>query len=1260
MSAVAVSVPTTLQEGQMQASVSYSHKFAQFMVCTCLMLMALMTPSLLSAQAYFGTVSGELSDATGAVVQGASVMLSDEEKGFNFVTSSDASGRYLFRSIPPGVYVLAVQASGFAKTESAKFKVDINENATANLTLKLAAATETVQVESAAQAIQTQDAETGQVVNRRFINDLPLIDRNVVALTSLAPGVTAMDDQCDATCTGTNFVSNGSRGSTADILTDGASVTNSEPNGGITAATYLPSPEAVEEFKVEQTNFSAEYGFSGASVVNMITRSGSNKFHGSGYEFFRDASLDANDWFANRAGDPIPPLRRNNYGFTIGGPIIKNKTFFFFDWDRLRSSGLSTASGAVPTNPMRAGDFGEVCAAQGGAFDDSGRCSADGGQIWDPYSGTYDSEAGGAVRTAFIPFNNVANYISPGSPNLPPELQPAAGVAGNLIDPVAQQMMSLFPAPNFDGGIYQNWFGSGARKGYNDQFDIKIDHRFTQSNLLSGKFSYQYNHGRGLDCLKNFTDPCQGGPGWTNAHLFAVTDTHTFSPSLLLNVTLGFTRGVWHIDAYNPHGVDDPLGTLGFPSYLESNGFKGVPSIFIDQYQPAGYANIGTDPYGNYRLGQDTGQLSATINKVHGYHEIKFGFDGRIHQINYIQTNAAVGFFSFNREGSFGCPGEQDGCGGDSMASFLMGQMTQGCGSNDCGSKYEIQSRPATTNYQYGFFAQDNWKVNPKLTLNLGLRYDLTRPRTDRYNRQDWFDPSVASPLNAGSLSYTNPVTGQPVNIPLNGGEVFATSGQRTNYVTDWSNFQPRFGLAFQFSPKMVLRGGYGIYYGQSRSGVTGVVPYGGAGFNQYTYAVTTFHNDRATPYLHLSDPFPNGLIQPAGNTLGLMNDVGFNANGPLRTAAANRTPYEQSWSVGLERQLPSNILINAEYIGKKGTHLPFAGSVERNHLGSWIESLPLAGPDPQGGDCQIMSIACLNSPVDNPFVGLINDPNSNISSDVPQIPYAQLLLPYPQFTSVATEPLLIANSSYHALQLLAEKRYSNGLQFLVTYVWSKSIDDSSNADDNVTWLGSFTSLQDPNKTSLERSLSTFDIPHVLQFSYTYDLPFGRGRLLGGNMPRFVDAIIGGWKTNGLWRMSAGRPLTFFLADGVALPTYGGQRPNIVGKPKRASSDWVDQYFADPNIFQRTPDNPLGNAPRADGSIRSPWSFTTDLSLSKQFSLASLREQMNLEFRIEARNAFNHPVFSAPDTTVDDGSFGQISQTSVSPREVQLAIKFNF
>ena len=611
---------------------------------TLLIASLLLSPGLLFAQGYFGTVTGVLTDSSGAVLAHANVVLADQQKGFTFKTTSDDNGSYLFRAVPPGLYSVTAEMSGFEKTLRANIRVNVNDNVTANVTLKVGASTQTVEVQAQAKGVDTEDAQTGQVVNRRFINDLPLISRNVVSLTSLAPGVTEMDEQCGADCTGTNFVSNGSRGSTSDILTDGASVTNSEPNGGITQATYLPSPEAVEEFKVQQTNFSAEYGFSGASVVNLITRSGTNQFHGSVYDFFRDDSLDANDWFVKRNGDPIPALRRNNYGFTFGGPLIKNKTFFFVDYDGLRSSGLAKANAGVPTDLMRTGDFSELCTTQGGDFDTNGLCSVAGGQIWDPYSGVAGS--GGPTRTTFIPFNNLATYTSPGSPNLPANLQPTPGVAGNLIDPVAQKMMNLFPEPNADGNLQNNWFGSGSTRSNNDQFDIKIDHRFSQKNLLSGKFSYDYNSSKRLDCFKNFTDPCAGGPGWTNAHLFAINDSHTFSPTLLLNVTLGFTRGVWHIDAYNSHGENDPFGTLGFPSYLGTNGLKGVPSIFIDQYLPAGYTNIGTDPYGNYRLGQDTGQLSATLDKVHGEHEIKFGFDGRIHQINYLQTNAPYGFLA--------------------------------------------------------------------------------------------------------------------------------------------------------------------------------------------------------------------------------------------------------------------------------------------------------------------------------------------------------------------------------------------------------------------------------------------------------------------------------------------------------------------------------------------------------------------------------------------------------------------------------------
>jgi hypothetical protein len=1210
--------------------------------CWFLLLVFLLAmPAGTLGQAYFGTITGVLTDPTGAVIPGAKLTLTDQEKGYTFSETSDGEGRYLYRSIPPGVYSVTAEMRGFEKTVRTGIRLDVNQNATADIRLKVSSSSQTVEVNAQAQALDAQDATTGLVVDRKFINDLPLVDRYVMDLTMLTPGVTETDDQCSVGCTGTNFVSNGSRNSTADVLMDGATVTNYEPNGGVTQVTYTPSSEAVDEFRVEQSNFSAEYGFSGASVVNMITRSGTNTFHGSGYDFIRNTITDANNWFNDLNGIPIPPVHRNNFGGTVGGPIFKNKTFFFFDYDATRQSSMATYQAGVPTDAERNnGDFGEVCGAQGGSFDDTGMCSVAAGQIWDPYSGVYQasapdgSGAAGAYRATFIPYNNVGAYASPGNPNLNGTPYQLSGGPGDLIDPIAQQMMKMFPEPTANmqnPTIYDNWIASGASRYPNDQFDIKIDHRFNENNLMSAKYSQEWNSSVSFNCFGNFADPCAGGPNKGTAHLFTINDEHTFSKTLLLTATLGFTRGAEEILAYNgAGGVTNPVSKLGFPSYLNSNGFQGVPSMFIDQgtYYSAGYTSIGGDPYGNYRQGQDTGQLTIAMNKVLGNHEMKFGFEGRQHQMNYIQTNAPNGIFNFDHFGTSQCPNDFADCGGDGMAAFMMGYM-------DGGAYYEIQDRPATEDHQYAWFAQENWKVNHKLTLNIGLRYDVSIPRTDRFNRQNWLDLNVPFPITVPGLTLT-------------GGEVFASSKQRQIVNGDWKDIQPRFGFAYMLDPRTVVRGGYGIYYSQPRSGATGVAPYGAQGFNQYTNAITTYNNDGATPYLRLSNPFPNGLIQPPGSSLGLLNDYGYAANGPLRNVTS--TPYEQSWSFGIEMQLPFKVLTNMMYVGKKGTHLYYSGDNYINHLGPEVESY------------NANQINDLTTMVDNPFYGINTDPGSVLSET--QIPQYMLQIPYPQFPGgVTIEPPPIATSEYHAMQLSAEKRYSNGLQFLASFVWSKSMDDASAPDDNTTWLGSFSSLVDPNKPWLERSLSTFDIPFVYQFSYTYDLPVGRGKALLGHMPAVLDAIVGGWKTNGVWRISYGRPITLSTYDGTSLPTYGGQRPNIVGKPLRTKgpdSTWINNYFANPSVFQLPPIYTFGNAPRATGLLRTPTAFNTNMSVEKDFSLAKLHEGMNFEVRLEAENALNHPVFGTPDTSVDDPNFGVISYTSNGPRQVQLGGKITF
>ncbi|MGH9454206.1 MAG: TonB-dependent receptor domain-containing protein, partial [Terriglobia bacterium] len=444
------------------------------------------------------------------------------------------------------------------------------------------------------------------------------------------------------------------------------------------------------------------------------------------------------------------------------------------------------------------------------------------------------------------------------------------------------------------------------------------------------------------------------------------------------------------------------------------------------------------------------------------------------------------------------------------MASFMMGQISTG---SPYGSTYEFQFEPATENYQYAGYVQDNWKVKPKLTLNLGLRYDVSLPRTERHNRMNWFDPNVVSPLSVPGLG------------TLRGGEVFNNANVRTNWVTDWKDIQPRFGFAYLFDTKTVVRGGYGIYYDQTRSGANGLLSYGSQGFNQYTNPVTTYQNDGATPYLHLSNPFPNGLIQPTGSSLGLLNDVGYGAIGPLRTTEAGTTPYEQSWSFGFQRELPGKMIVTADYIGKKGTHLYYEGLNTLDILGPQVENLSPT------------QIGALGNYVPNPFASTLTAPyyaNSVLTSSTVQA--YQLQLPFPQFTGVTTDEPAVAYSIYHALQLTLEKRYSNGLQLAANYTWSKSIDDSSIYDGNVSWLANTTSgiygPQDPNKPGLDRSLSTFDIPQVLKLNYTYDLPFGSGRAFFSNMPRPLELILGGWKTAGVWAMNDGFPLAFTTENG--------------------------------------------------------------------------------------------------------------------------------
>ncbi len=418
--------------------------------------------------------------------------------------------------------------------------------------------------------------------------------------------------------------------------------------------------------------------------------------------------------------------------------------------------------------------------------------------------------------------------------------------------------------------------------------------------------------------------------------------------------------------------------------------------------------------------------------------------------------------------------------------------------------------------------------------------------------------------------------------------------------------------------------------------------PIGYQGYDQTTNWYPLDPSNGATPLGRLSNPFPNGIKLPPGSSLGLLNDIGLGAAGPI-PSLDSLTPYEQAWSFGIQRELPSSILLDVSYIGKKGTHLYFGGAGSLNFLGPQIEHYSQA------------QISNLLTYVHNPFFGIITDPNSSLSSD--SVPAYQLQLPLSPVHRFrrrrsALGQLHLQRAASETGKALFTRPTVPGIVHLV-----EVLDDASSTSGNITWLGGTTHLQDPNNRHLERGLSTFDVPMVLQFSYTYELPIGRGKALGRNMPTVLNAIVGGWQTNGIWRFTDGRPMILGLSGGQSLPTYGGQQPNINGTLKCASSDRLSQFFANPDILSVPDAFTLGSAPRTDASCRQPGKANADLSLFKEFPLSSLREGAKIQVRLETLNAFNHPQFNGPDTTVNGGSFGVITSTANSPREVQIALK---
>ncbi|MBI3682755.1 MAG: carboxypeptidase regulatory-like domain-containing protein [Acidobacteria bacterium] len=1142
-----------------------------------------------------GLVVVTVQDPSGAAIAGASVTITDETTSVAATQTAGVDGLARFVSVKPSMYTVAAGHAGFKRTARQHVTVNVAESVTLALTLEIGAVTETVEVTGAAPLLQTERGELGQVIGRQQIVDLPLNGRNAISLAGLTSGVIPGPAFSDGPLNLANISINGGRGGATEILQDGAPATVPENSPGTFATATLPSVERVQEFKVQTNSFSAEFGRTTGGIINLVVKSGTNQYHGSVYEYLRNSRLDSNDWFQNRAGRKLGVFQRNQYGLTLGGPVIlpglyngRNRTFFFGGYEGQRQRNQQTSTATIPTAAEMGGDFSRTLSGAGQPV-----------VIYDPRT-TVRNAAGAFVRDPF----------------------PANRIPAARLDPVATRLFTFYPQPNTPGtgpANLNNFIAAGAGAIDDDNFDVRVDHSFAPSRnfyiRLSNRDFRQVN--------PNF----YGTIGMPGAHIIprpgqtaAVNYIQNVRPNLLSETTYGYARLFTNRQSHS-FGVDINK-ELGLPPELAAiSNNRGFPAITV-----AGYGAIGESF--NARFSLESHTFLENLTYLRGKQSIKFGGQVRINRTNFFQGQFPAGTFAFNQAFTQGPdPTRATATGGNGIASMLLGLAASGAATHD--------SPVSTQSPYFGLFVQDDLKVSRSLTLNFGLRYDLEIPRSERYNRLSVFNPEVTSPIASRVAAFPN----------LKGGLEFLGKDREKQFFTDKNNLGPRFGFAWRGPRNLVFRGGYAIFFSASSATAAGTLGGGGnAGFTSRT-VYTGSLDGGLTPADRLSNPFPRGFTLPFGSSLGLLSFLGleFQTNDP-----ADRTPYVQQWNFNIQKEVIAGLLVEASYAGSKGASLPSVfGSINQLRTGT----LALG--------------SALLDQVPNPFFGVITEPTSTLR--LATVQRAQLLRPFPQFTTIALEKGSYGSSTYHSLQLRVDRRFRNGMSLLAGYTWSKLIDDISNSGTGLN--GPFAYTQDWFNRRAERSLSVFDVAHRLVLSGTYELPVGKGRKFGSGMGRFADAVIGGWQVNGIATVFSGLPL--FLSNsvntsnslgqliGAGAPVNGTQRPNNNGQSARRSGPVVDrltEYFTRA-VFSQPPPFTHGNVARTLSDVRSPAMRNLDLSLFKNFRIT---EGIRLQVRAESFNFTNTPIFGGPGATFGVATLGVISAQGNNPRQIQFGMRLAF
>ncbi len=1154
-------------------------------------LLVVLFSALSFAQTFQGSLRGHVSDPNGAAAQSVKVTLTDEATSVGRSTLTNDQGEYVFTSLNPAVYTLTAELPGFKRLEQKGVQISTQAIVTVDLALELGQVTESVNVVGDATLLQTADASTGQLLDRQKITDLPILGRNPFFVGKLAqsivyvanPKFARMQDQ-----NGNSQVSiAGGPLRTNNYLVDGISITDSNNR-----AVILPSPEAVQELKVQVSTYDAEVGRTGGGVFNTLLNSGTNELHGSAVGHIRETDWLANTFFANRAGQPIAQQPFRDWAFSLGGPIIipklyngKNKTFFFASDESYRQQDGSTTVLSVPTALERAGNFSQ-------SFTKSG-----------------------ALQTIYDP--NSTNLTTGARSPYPNNIIPASQLSA-----IGAKIASYYPLPNGSTANYagSNYTFTGAYPNRGDQRIFKLDQEFTSWFRASASYIHQKTFE--TDSPLNLFPQAVASPGQSLCCDRKIDSTQanatlTPNPTTVVAVRWGFNR-FYSRTTQNSAGFD--ITTLGFPSSLAAitpnPAFPGIAMGSAVSACSYPSSNVDFASFGGGCANQDvyySRSFNTSVSKFRGKHTIKAGFDFRtLHDLGTPASGPSS--FGFTDVFTRKTPQSATAGTGSDLATLLLGFPTSG-------------QMSVITNFDdfiryYGGFVQDDYRITSKLTLNFGIRFEYESGVQEANNKLIvGFNQTAPSPLQVPGLNVV-------------GGVQYAGVGGNPTQTGNALSLKPgpRFGFAYAADSKTVVRGGYGIFWAPTFFSYQNAI-----GYSQNT-TINASLNNNFTPNVTLANPYPNGLLQPTGNSLGALSGIGqaITVFNPQTESAG----YVQQYSLEVQRQVPAGFVLSVGFLGSHALHLLASG-----------QNIDQLNPANFG------LAQTLPSSVTNPFYG-----HGGVGSiGNPTISPVQLLYPFPQYSSVALANSNTGVSRYYSFYFRAQRRYANGLSLLASYTWSRGMD-------NVIGLSTAGALQvaavagPQNAYNLngEFSLSTQDTPNRFTTSVSYELPFGHGKkFLSGNN-RALDLAVGGWSLNAFGVIQTGYPLSVTQSNNNSIFGASYQRPNATGISPETSGSTDDRIngWLNPAAFSLAPAYTFGNTTRFL-DVRGPGLFNFDVSVFKSFSI---KERIKGQFRAEALNATNTPYFGNPNTSYSPTSstFGVITSQINNPRMIQLGARVTF